>query len=187
LKWWIKTIYKDIDLNGIKVNMNDYTLIHAIQVNLNKCRDASINLMQIMKKQKGCQIAFIQEPYNYKGTLALVPQNMTIIPTSRGSNSRAALILSKGLEAKEVRNLNNRDMARALVRLGGRSTLVASLYLDINHDVLTNLENLRESMHIARHGGIARTKPIIVDPGIRQIGSYIMIHYKITLAVYQRN
>ena len=54
LKWWIKTIYKDIDLNGIKVNMNDYTLIHAIQVNLNKCRDASINLMPIMKKQKGC-------------------------------------------------------------------------------------------------------------------------------------
>ena len=111
--------------------------IEVHQINLNKCRLAQIELVNKLKRHKQV-LALIQEPYCYKGQMALLPTNVTIIPSGRGGSPRAAIYISKNLKAKEVSNLVTRDSAACLVSLENRSTLIASVYLDITTGVLTD-------------------------------------------------
>ena len=80
------------------------TGIQVHQVNLNKCRLAQIELTNKLKRHKQV-LALVQEPYCYKGQMALLPSNVTIIPSGRSGGPRAAIYISKNLKAKEVSNL----------------------------------------------------------------------------------
>jgi hypothetical protein len=116
--------------------------MEVFQINLNKCRLAQIELTTRLKQQSNC-LALIQEPYCFKGRLSLLPQNITVFPSNRCGGPRASILVSKHLQAKEVTNLVSRDLAVCLVQLDNRTTVIASLYLDITKGVITqDLENL---------------------------------------------
>ena len=117
---------------------NAQGMIKVHQLNLNKCRQAQVELTECLKKSGDKCIALMQEPYNYKSRMALLPQNMVVIPSSKMGNPRAGMLLSQSLKAKEVTNLIRRDMAVALVNIHGRSTLIASIYLDIKENTITD-------------------------------------------------
>jgi hypothetical protein len=97
-------------------------------VNLNKCYLAQVELLNKLKKHADF-IAFIQEPYTYKSKFCLIPQGMGRI--AHLDSPRAAILFSKCLKIEQVTNLCSRDMAVGLVKLAGKQTLLASLYLDI--------------------------------------------------------
>jgi hypothetical protein len=110
--------------------------MEVFQANLNKCRLAQIELTNRLKQQNSC-LALIQEPYCFKGRLSLLPQNITVFPSNRDGGPRASILVSKHMQAKEVTNLVSRDLAVCLVKLDNRTTVIASLYLDITKEVVT--------------------------------------------------
>jgi hypothetical protein len=104
--------------------------MEVLQLNLNKCRLAQIELNNKLKKISNC-LALIQEPYCYKGRLSLLPSNISIFPSNKDGGPRAAILINKNIQAKEITNLVSRDMAVCLAKLDNRTTVIASLYLDI--------------------------------------------------------
>ena len=104
--------------------------MEVFQVNLNKCRMAQIEINNRLKSINSC-MALLQEPYCFKGRLSLLPQNISVFPSNRDGGPRASILISKHMQAKEVTNLVSRDMAVCLVKLDNRTTVFASLYLDI--------------------------------------------------------
>ena len=75
-----------------------------------------------------------QEPYCYKATLALLPQNAKTIPSDRTGHPRAAITASTRLQMAEITELKHRDLAAGLVTLEGKKTVIISTYLDITQD-----------------------------------------------------
>ena len=75
-----------------------------------------------------------QEPYCYKATLALMPQNAKTIPVDRIGHPRASITASNRLEMSEITELKDRDLAAGLVTLEGKKTVILSVYLDITQE-----------------------------------------------------
>ena len=111
------------------------TKIDVQQVNLNKCYLAQVELGNKVSKL-GTFIALVQEPYCYKTKVCLMPRATSVIASK--DCPRALIISSKNLAIQEVSNLCTKDMAVGLVKLGGKQTLIASLYLDITCAPVSN-------------------------------------------------
>ena len=75
-----------------------------------------------------------QEPYCYKSTLALLPQNTKTIPSDRTGHPRASITASTRLQMAEISELKHRDLTEGLVTLEGKKTVIISVYLDITQD-----------------------------------------------------
>ena len=104
------------------------SLIEVLQVNLNKCYLAQV---EVANKVRGLKnfVMLLQEPYCYKGRACLIPPGIEKIGFDE--NPRAYILANKGLSVSKVSHLCSRDFATALVKLGGKQTLVVSAYLDI--------------------------------------------------------
>jgi hypothetical protein len=88
-------------------------------------------------------MALIQEPYCFKGRLALIPQNISVFPSNKDGGPRASVLIGKHLQAKELTSLVSRDLAVCITKLDNHTTVIASLYLDITQGVITKaLEDL---------------------------------------------
>ena len=111
------------------------TKIQAIQVNLNKAHGAQVELLNKINRLKS-YIAFVTEPYCYKKSLSIPPKNSHVLPTNRKEHPRAAIFSSKDVVINEISELCHRDMAIGITKLEGRTTVLVSLYLDINHSPL---------------------------------------------------
>ena len=107
------------------------TKISTIQVNLNKAHGAQVELLNKINKLKS-YIALVTEPYCYKKSLSIPPKNSHVLPTNRKEHPRAAIFSSKDIIIHEVSELCHRDMAIGITKLEGRTTVLVSLYLDIN-------------------------------------------------------
>ena len=107
------------------------TKINIIQVNLNKAHGAQVELLNKINKL-GSYIAFVTEPYCYKKNLSIPPKNSYVLPTNRKEHPRAAIFSSKDIVINEISELCHRDMAIGIAKMEGRTTVLVSLYLDIN-------------------------------------------------------
>ena len=108
------------------------TKINIIQVNLNKAHGAQVELLNKINKLKS-YITFVTEPYCYKKCLSIPPKNSHVLPTNRKIHPRAAIFSSQDVVINEISELCHRDMAIGITKLEGRTTVLVSLYLDINH------------------------------------------------------
>ena len=95
-------------------------IIEVTQVNMQKARLAQIELLNKLNKTKNKYIIMTQEPYCYKASLALLPQNAKTIPTDKNGQPRAAIYTSKALHMEEISELRHRDLAAGLVTLEGK-------------------------------------------------------------------
>ena len=108
--------------------MQESDEIEVHQVNLNKCYQAQIELGLKLDRHK-TSIALVQEPYLYKGRkVVLIGRRKKI---AFNDKPRAIIITSKELKIEAVSELCSRDIAVGLIKIGGKNTLVASIYMDI--------------------------------------------------------
>ena len=94
-------------------------------------------MLNKLNKLNKCNNPFLiltQEPYCYKSTLALLPQNAKTIPDDRTGRPRASITASNRLQMSETSDLKHRDLTAGLVTLDGKKTVIISVYLDITQD-----------------------------------------------------
>ena len=109
-------------------------IIEVTQINMQK---AQIELLNKLNKCKNPFIIVTQEPYCYKATLALMPQNAKTIPMDRTGHPRASITASNRLQLAEIIELKHRDLAAGLVTLEGKKTVILSIYLDITQETVS--------------------------------------------------
>ena len=105
--------------------------ISVIQINLNKTHAAHRELLHKINSLES-YIAFITEPFCYKKKLCILPKGSNCLPQIRSGHPRACIISSKNIKIHEINELKSRDVAVGLTKLEGKSTVIVSLYLDIN-------------------------------------------------------
>ena len=69
-------------------------------------------------------------PTAIKKSLSIPPKNSHILLTNRKEHPRAAISSSKDIVINEISELCHRDIG--ITKLEGRTTVLVSLYLDIN-------------------------------------------------------
>ena len=104
--------------------------ITVIQVNLNKTHAAHVELLNKINTTT-TYIALITEPFCYKKKLCIIPRGSNYLPQIRTGHPRACIFSSKNIKIHEINELRTRDTTVGLIKLEGRSTVIASIYLDI--------------------------------------------------------
>ena len=123
-----------------------------IQVNLRKAEQAALLLGRELEG-KTSSIVLLTEPRTVNGQVTSLPRGCKLIyrRTTHPSQqaARAAILVTNDLSATALDTLSDRDCAAALVKIHGKCTLIASIYLDIrkpvNPDWLTRLINTATS------------------------------------------
>ena len=82
-------------------------------------------------------MALITKPYCYKKKLCNLPRGENYLPQNRTGHPRACILSSKHIKIHEINELKHRDLAIGLIKLDGKSTVIVSLYMDINTSVAT--------------------------------------------------
>ena len=102
---------------------------------MQKARHAQIEMLNKLNKCKNpFTILLTQEPYCYKSTLALLPQNAKTIPSDRTGHPRTSITASNRLQMAEIIELKHRDLTAGLITIEGEKTVMLSVYLDITQD-----------------------------------------------------
>ena len=120
----------------IDLNSTTKERIEVTQINTNKARLAQIELLNKLNKCRNPFIIITQEPYCYKSTLSLLPQNAKTIPTNRQGQPRVSISASNRLHMEEITELSHRDLVAGLVTLEGKKTIILSIYLDITKETI---------------------------------------------------
>ena len=101
-----------------------------MQVNMNKAWLATVELVQVLKKNDF--IGFVSEPYTAYGKVVAMPKGYKVFHVKAQKVVRAALVVPCILSPIFLDHLSNDDCAVAMVRHDDRNIVVASLYLDRN-------------------------------------------------------
>ena len=76
------------------------------------------------------------EPYTYENRVAGLPSGIrTVYHRNKNIRPRACIVASKDVNLTAMENWCNEDCAVALTRVGGKQTVIISLYLDIQKEV----------------------------------------------------
>ena len=111
----------------IDLNSTTKERIEVTQINTNKARLARIELLNKLNKCRNPFIIITQEPYCYKSTLSLLPQNAKTIPTNRQGQPRVSISASNRLHMEKITELSHRDLVAGLVTLEGKKTIILSI------------------------------------------------------------
>ena len=98
-------------------------VIEVTQLNMQKARHAQIEMLNKLNKCNNPFLILTQEPYCYKCTLALLPQNAKTIPSDRTGYPRTSITASNRLEMAEISELKHRDLTAGLITLEGKKTV----------------------------------------------------------------
>ncbi len=105
--------------------------VKCFQLNMHHAKAATDNLRVVISEVKSSYIAFLQEPYIKHGRLVgFGNQGTTVMhcPIPKEPN-RAALNLSRDLQAWPLTHIMSRDIAAALVDINGKKFIIASVYM----------------------------------------------------------
>ena len=89
-------------------------IIEVTQLNMQKARHAQIEMLNKLNKCNNPFLLLTQEPYCYKSTLALLPQNAKTIPSDRTGHPRTSITASNRLQMAEISELKLVDKMRDL-------------------------------------------------------------------------
>ena len=118
-----KEVFRDGKKNRV-IDLNSTTTgkgrIEVTQIKTNKARLAQIELLNKLNKCRNPFIIIKQEPYCYKSTLSLLPQNAKTMPSNRQGHPRVSISASNRLHMEEITELSHRDLVAGLVTLEGK-------------------------------------------------------------------
>ena len=109
-------------------------MLSFTQINLHKATQAT---MVLGAGLGGCKqkVVLMTEPYTYDGKIAGIPRGTKLIHARNltgGQAPRAGIVASLDVNMTAMDTWCNRDCAVALARVGGKPTVVVSMYMDIN-------------------------------------------------------
>lgn len=130
-------------------------MLNFIQINLHKSSHANIMVGGEMEG-KNQLVVLATEPHTTYNKITNMPKGTKSIfdrslkPTDKAP--RAGIIASNDLHITAMESWCKRDCAVALMKIGGKQTLIASVYLDINEPVrptwLDDLMAMAETKHL---------------------------------------
>ena len=112
-------------------------MLSFTQINLHKARQAT-QLVGLELGEKRQSIVLMTEPHTYANKLTGMPNGTKKVMCGAKNEDpvpRASIVASLDVGLTAMDNWCNRDCAVALTRIGGRQTIIVSLYLDVKLDV----------------------------------------------------
>ena len=126
-----------MSVDGINNNENtsdSQKTLSFIQTNLKKSFLAGVELNKRLSNY-GQYAVLLTEPYRYNNKFCLKPTGSNVFMPG-GSSSRAAIITDRRTELIKIERLSNADCAVAIIKIEGKKIVLASVYLDINKEVV---------------------------------------------------
>jgi len=118
----------------------------VIQLNTHRAEVAHTLLLNKCNNFKS-YICFVQEPQTYKNRLINKPRRTLTCATMLGNiRPRAAIFISNNLKFTELKEFSSADCAVAVGKIGGKMTVISSIYMDIEN---TNV--IPEQVHALIH------------------------------------
>ena len=107
-----------------------------LQLNLHKAEQVTVLLGQALGGT-AATVAFLTEPHTVRDRVTGMPGHTKLIydKSGKGGQPRAAILATKDLTVTALETHCSRDCAAALIKLNGRNTVLASIYLDIKKKV----------------------------------------------------
>ena len=124
------------------------------QVNLQHSKMGQIHINNWIDWNKNSRyICLVQEPYINGQILSNQPRTAMKYTGSVKNSPRTTIYTSRSIQAWFIDELSNRDATVIVVRLNRRQTLIASIYLDYNEEVVQPW--LNKILDFAKHRGYA--------------------------------
>ena len=124
------------------------------QVNLHRAAQAALLLGRNMEERRQ-MIVLVTEPYTVNGKITSMPKGTRCIyarPKGQDTRPRAGIVTTMDVSVTAMDSWCTRDCAVALARIGGKQTVLVSLYLDITLEVqpqwLDNLMQMIEAKNL---------------------------------------
>ena len=111
-------------------------MISFVQTNLHKSAQATLLAGQAMESAHST-ISLITEPHTINGKLYAFPRGTASVfsPGTQSSPPRAAIVTTRDVGLTALGKWCHRDCAVGLAKIGGKQTVVASIYMDINKTI----------------------------------------------------
>ena len=110
------------------------TMLSFTQLNLHKAAQATSLVGRGLENQQQ-SILLLTEPYFYAGKLVGMPSRTNTIYDHTSLHPRASIATTPDVKVTAMEAWCNRDCAVAITGIGGKRTVIVSLYLDINLEV----------------------------------------------------
>ena len=118
------------------INYNNMN-VNCIQVNLRKSSLATSLFSHALSQSM--QIGFVTEPYSRFNRVVGKPAEYQVLPElTSDSVPRAALYIPKNIKSVAMPHLSHADCQVAMIIVNHRQVLLASVYLDINFEVVND-------------------------------------------------
>ena len=132
---------------------NENTEIKFIQINLQHSRTATSNLMQIIHENIP-DIVLIQEPHIIGNKIIGIPRNYQLFKYGNSKIRAAVLIANKQIDAIMVRHLSDGDAVVVEIIYNNFRCYIASMYLDIENDINTDLSKIDAIKSFTKGAGL---------------------------------
>jgi hypothetical protein len=117
--------------------------IRCTQLDLQHSRTATYNLTQIII-QKNIDVAFVQEPYGIRSSVAGFPKSFRIFTYGNGRKRSAVIVNNTNIDTDAIKQASNEDATLIEFRYKGLNFYGASLYFDIDRDIETDIGKVEE-------------------------------------------
>ena len=138
----------------MRADSSDPGVITIKQINLQHSKMSQMHVNNwIDWHQNSRFICLVQEPYVYNQIASNQPRTATRYTGGDNNTPRTAIYTSKTLNAWFIEELSNKDATVIVVKVNNRQTMIASIYLDRNKDVVQPW--LKRIMEYRQHRGYA--------------------------------
>ena len=108
--------------------------MRVLQLNQNKAFTAALELNRTLVGSQE-YLCLVTEPYKNKCRIASRPDGSSVLVTKSTTPPRVAIFYKGNFEILMIDSLSNEDCVVGVLRDGGSSFILASVYLDINKEV----------------------------------------------------
>ena len=131
-------VHSDNGQEGVvRADNSDPGVITVKQINLQHSKMSQMNVNNWIDWHKSSRyICLVQEPYVYNQIASNQPRTATRYVGGDNNTPRTAIYISKNLNAWYIEELSNRDATCIIIKINNRQTMIASIFLDRNKDVV---------------------------------------------------
>ena len=109
-------------------------MLSFTQVNLHKATQATV-LVGRGLEGSAQSVVLATEPYTFSNKVTGIPNRAKLVHVRNKDAPRACIITTPDVQITAMESWCNKDCAVALAKIGGRQTVIVSLYLDIKLEV----------------------------------------------------
>ena len=143
-------------------NTTPQTIIKYYQINLQRSRTVTDNLMELTEKE-GIDTVFIQEPYTAHNKVVGITKRYRTFTSSTGRCRTATVVTNNQINALLIQEAIYKDLVVVAPILGNLKFYMANMYLDITENTDKDNKLVNDILQLANTRGI----PIMMDSNSR--------------------